>query len=181
MTQIMKAIMPKGSNPNSHGNRPPVGVEKKIRMPDRLWDAAIGLGNGNQNAGVRAMAEVAIGTKGILWAVPLSPVKIPRVYPVIPHEHITLQYAISRKDVDDQIGAIFTAPIIGVTHNDRIQAAKVILPAGIDFRLKIPHITLSMQDGVAPIESTAMLEEASSFEEIEQRVTFRIEFFEFQA
>lgn len=170
--------MPKGVNPNSHGNNPPVGEEKKIRMPDRLWNFAQAIAG--YSKGVRLMCEVATGTKGILWAVPLQPINIDRAFPIIPHEHCTLWYGCDRAEIEEYIGTIFTASIVGVGQSDRIQAAQALLPAGIPFVQSIPHITLSYCEGVAPVESAEMLQTATEVDPIEMMATFRIEFFEFQ-
>lgn len=124
------------------------------------------------------MIEVASGQKGILWAVPLEPLGTPRTYDRIPHEHITLWYGCDRSEIQEYIGIIFPAAIVEICESDRIQAARVVLPTGIPFKQSVPHITLSMTEGVAPVESAAMLECCTGYD-VNVVTGFRIEFFEF--
>jgi Fungal tRNA ligase phosphodiesterase domain len=117
--------------------------------------------------------------RGILWAVPLSPIAVPHhQHPVVPHQHCTLWYDCCFDEVKHWIGCVFTAEIQGWASDDRIQAATVNVPPGI-FRHEIPHITLSLKEDVAPVESTQMLKDAAEIKAVSIEMQWEIEFFEF--
>ena len=96
-------------------------------------------------------------SKGILWAIPQKPLGYYRAFPLVPHEHVTLWFDCDRSDVEDYIGVTFTAPIVGIAQNTRIQALKVALPKWVPFKGQVPHITLSLREDVFPTESTQMI------------------------
>lgn len=49
--------MSKGTNPSSHHNKPKMGIEKKIKMPQEYWDFAHIVGAKNFSEGVREMTR----------------------------------------------------------------------------------------------------------------------------
>ncbi len=93
----------------------------------------------------------------ILWAVLLQPLAIPRRYPKGKPHHITLQYGIDPAQWQQWVGLECEAQLIAEMWNDRIQAIQVALPAHIPSQNPQPHITVSFQAGVRPVESNAML------------------------
>lgn len=80
----------------------------------------------------------------------------PRYEEMFAH-HITLSYGVELSaDQERLVGAARTITVTGVVWNDRIQAATVELD-GLECQNVQPHITISAQPGVKPVESNAML------------------------
>lgn len=97
---------------------------------------------------------------GILWLA-LEPQITPVPYRYAParHLHVTLLYGVTRRCWDEWIGRRVSIALIAECWNDRIQAAKVLLPdpyAAIATN-PVPHLTLSHLNGVKPVESNQML------------------------
>jgi hypothetical protein len=82
------------------------------------------------------------------------------------HFHITLQFGVPRNvHLEQTFGSrLIQVPITGNCYNHRIQALSVALPEEIApfCRNSRPHMTLSMANGVRPVESNQMLEDPSA-------------------
>ena len=115
-------------------------------------------------------------TRGILWlSLPTHTQVAPahRLFPNRPnHVHVTLQFGVSREDVPEAVlGRLFPVTFVANCYNDRIQALRVELPEEVHqlCNNEHPNMTVSMADGVRPVESNAMLagehvSEPASFE-----------------
>lgn len=93
----------------------------------------------------------------ILWAVLQPPIAIKPRYPNGKPHPITLQYDIDPAQWQQWVGVKCEAQLIAKVWNDRIQAIEVTLPAHIPSQNPQPHITVSLQAGVRPVESNEML------------------------
>ena len=100
--------------------------------------------------------------KGILWLATKSQNPSEEtIFPNLPrHFHVTLQFGADRAQFEHILGKEVEVRVKAVCTNDRIQALSVDLPEDIKplCKNKHPHITLSMANGVKPVESNAMLE-----------------------
>jgi hypothetical protein len=103
--------------------------------------------------------------KGILWlsTVDQSSPVTPKFPNLARHFHVTLQFGIDWEalfpEVKALIGNQYTVSIMANCHNDRIQALSVTLPEEVAHLCNNlnPHITVSMANGVKPVESNQML------------------------
>lgn len=101
-------------------------------------------------------------SKGILWGCIQSPLIItPRYSQGQPH-HVTLQFGVERDDWKEWEGLEFEATALYEAWNGKIQAVAVKLPDCIPCANKYPHISVSWQLGISPVESNLML--ASKFD-----------------
>lgn len=116
--------------------------------------------------------------KGILWGVIQQPLPIEKLYSCGLSHHCTLQFGVERKDWQQYEGREFKAIAIAHCYNDRIQAIAIALPGWVPCQNQYPHITVSYQAGVEPVESNAMLEGMHHREEVEYSIQFKIEFLE---
>lgn len=112
---------------------------------------------------------------GILWAEPMDAIAIQSRYSNTPEKpHVTLAWGVPRAKYD-VIGLTTSIYLDAECWSDRIQAVRCTLQAGIPFELEIPHLTVSWVDGVAPRESTAMLQRVHDQQPIEQILPCKIE------
>ena len=121
--------------------------------------------------------------KGILWAVLLSPLDIPKRYPNGEPHHITLKYGVEREDWKHWEGWRFSTKTRFEAWNGNIQAVAMNHPnlgEDIDSEIKNPHITISWCDGIKPVESNAMLEGKFDSRIIIKSLDFQIEFKEWK-
>ena len=122
--------------------------------------------------------------KGILWA-KVKDLDVAEVFDVpAAHWHITLQFNVERHQVEEWIGKTFIAKMEENCFNSEIQAIKVSLPEAVKgiCKNKIPHITVSMEEGISPVNSNKMLSQKQGVfcESLqEKKITCEIEFFEF--
>ncbi|MFM6255321.1 MAG: hypothetical protein ACKPEQ_40365 [Dolichospermum sp.] len=114
--------------------------------------------------------------KGILWAVLLSPLDIPKRYPNGSPHHITLKYGVEREDYFHWEGWKFSTKTRFEAWNGNIQAVVVDHPDIGDIKVKNPHITVSWCDGIKPVESNAMLQAKFDSRIILVSLDFVIEF-----
>ncbi|MFM6872498.1 MAG: hypothetical protein ACKPKQ_21320 [Dolichospermum sp.] len=115
--------------------------------------------------------------KGILWAVLLSHLDIPKRYPNGSPHHITLKYGVERKDWEHWEGWKFSTKTSFEDWKVNIQAVSINHPyLGEDIKIKSPHITVSWCDGIKPVESNAMLENSFDSRIIITSLDFCIEF-----
>jgi hypothetical protein len=125
-------------------------------------------------------AELNPGKTGILWAVPVRPLKFDPRFPVeAAHIHCTLARGVREEDYAELIGVRFMGVVMGRVHNTSIEALQLMLPCDVACTNRIPHITLSMAEGVQPSESNSMLAgpaETSDWSGL-SCIEFEIEFF----
>lgn len=116
-------------------------------------------------------------TKGILWGVVQHPVNVtPRYSQGQPH-HATLQFGVDRADWKHLEGVEFEATALYEAWNSRIQAVAVKLP-DIPCQNRYPHISVSWQSGVAPVESNLMFASKFRYQLFNQIILCKIEFLE---
>lgn len=97
--------------------------------------------------------------KGILWAVPLDYLgTIARLFPIVPHTHVTIAYGVDRDHVEQWIGYEFKGHVTGSAIGESAHCLIVRLPAEIPFAGTTPHITLSHSSDVGPIMAKEMIE-----------------------
>lgn len=95
---------------------------------------------------------------GILWAVPITPIALPRRYPNAQLHHCTLQYEVERAAMEHLIGLPVTIAVTEEVYSDRIQAVVVVLPTWLPCQNIHPHISVSWVDNATPVEANEMLE-----------------------
>jgi hypothetical protein len=116
--------------------------------------------------------------QGILWGVTQSPVNIaPRYSQGQPH-HVTLQFGVERDDWKGWEGVEFEATALYEAWNGKIQAVAVKLPDCSPCANKYPHISVSWQSGVSPVESNAMFASKFNYQLMSQVMNLKIEFLE---
>ena len=119
-----------------------------------------------------------MSNKGILWGVIHSPLIItPRYLQGHPH-HVTLQFGVERDDWKGLEGVEFEATALYEAWNGKIQAVAVKLPDCIPCANKYPHISVSWQNGISPVESNLMLASKFNHQLIGQAIKLKIEFLE---
>jgi hypothetical protein len=99
---------------------------------------------------------------GILWATITDQgwIKERAIHPTpANHVHVTLLFGVDEDNemVQKWVGQHITVQVESDNWNDRIQALAVTLPPRVPCRNTHPHITVSMQAGVKPVESNQML------------------------
>lgn len=117
--------------------------------------------------------------KGILWVAIPNKGEGDVKYNNIPHSHVTLQFGVElTPELRGLIGKKTSVKVIADCWSDRIQAYKVALESDVVgmCRNAIPHMTLSFQDGVKPVESNAMLSADHSESPLDIEVEGVIEF-----
>jgi hypothetical protein len=97
------------------------------------------------------------------------------------HFHVTLQFGVERTEFEDLIGKEVEVTIKARCFNDRIEALSVDLPGDIRPLCKNehPHITISMEEGVKPVESNAMLKGDYNWAPLSYTLQTVVEFFAF--
>jgi hypothetical protein len=101
-------------------------------------------------------------TQGILWAVPIAPLRIDPIYPNGKPHHITLIFDATKSVWQSWIGQEFLAHPYRLVQSDRIQVIEVELPSHIPCNRKHPHIMISYVDGATPGEAAELLQERFS-------------------
>lgn len=102
------------------------------------------------------------GLRGMIWAVPVIRGEfkgIQRRYKNTPgQDHITLCYDVVVQEYANMVGVRFSVLPRDIVYNGKVEAMTVRLPEGIRVQDgRIPHITLSWEDGSEPKDSRAML------------------------
>ena len=123
--------------------------------------------------------------KGILWLTasvqenPLSK----NVFQNPPnHFHVTLQFNVElTEEIQKLLGETVEATIVANCYDDRIQALSIALPEDVRAMCHnaVPHMTVSMADGVKPVESNAMLAKEHFSEVVNVPITLKYDFFSF--
>lgn len=116
---------------------------------------------------------------GILWAVLQDTLSVRPLYSEGSPHHATLFYGVERKAWEEIIGLPMTISGIGLAHDSRIQAIRVVLPTWCPCQNPAPHVTVSWQPGVQPVEANAMLAAGDRIEtDFDLAIHTRIEFLE---
>lgn len=121
--------------------------------------------------------------RGILWAIPLEPIRVTALYPLPAIEpHVTFKFNALKRAWSEWIGLRFDAEIFGNHWNDRVQALSVELPDDLTDLCDnaIPHLTVSWIHGAAPVESNEMLLQPHSSDRFLQNVRFQMQFYDFR-
>lgn len=141
-------------------------------------------------------------TKGIFWlSAPnqnffLDDLRLNGVNPVFGqlanHFHVTLQFGVElTSEIESLLGQQVEVQVVANCFNDRIQALKVELPSSaavdnlseVDVRAMCrnaqPHLTLSMADGVKPVESNDMLAGEHDCSSVSFLLMLQFDFFAF--
>jgi hypothetical protein len=92
--------------------------------------------------------------------------------------HVTLQFGVDRQDWKGWEEVEFEATALYEAWNGKIQAVAVKLPDCIPCANKYPHISVSWQSGVSPVESNLMLASKFSYQLLSQSIKLKIEFLE---
>ena len=81
------------------------------------------------------------------------------------HYHVTLKFGCNLSSVSHYIGTKTSVSVEYDCYNDRVQALSVSLPVEVSSLCQNshPHITISMGEGVKPVESNEMLSSDHSF------------------
>lgn len=98
------------------------------------------------------------------------------------HFHVTLQFnAELTEEIQKLLGETVDATIVANCYDDRIQALSIHLPEEVRAmcRNAAPHMTVSMADGVKPVESNAMLAREHFLEVVDVPITLKYDFFAF--
>lgn len=98
--------------------------------------------------------------KGILWAVPvdgLGTMDKYKLFPIVPHPHVTIAFGVDRDHVEQWIGYEFTGTVTGHAIGESAHCLLVRLPSKIPFTGTFPHITLSHSPDVLPIAAKEMI------------------------
>ena len=117
-------------------------------------------------------------SKGILWGVIQSPLIITPRYPQGQPHHVTLAFGVDRQDWKEWEDLVFEVPVLYEAWNGKIQAVGVKLPNGIPCQNRYPHISVSWQSGVSPVESNLMLASRFNYQLMNQVINLKIEFLE---
>ena len=118
--------------------------------------------------------------KGILWGVIQSPVITTPRYPQGQSHHVTLQFGVDRQDWKQWEGLEFEATALYEAWNGKIQAVAIKLPDYIPCANKYPHISVSWQSGITPVESNLMLASRFNYQLLDQVIKIKIEFLEWE-
>lgn len=94
---------------------------------------------------------------GLLWAVPITPIALPRRYSNGQASHCTLQYGVGKEQWEHLIGLSVTIGVLEECYDESIQAIAVVLPTDISCQNVNPHITVSWVNEAAPVLSNVML------------------------
>lgn len=72
--------------------------------------------------------------------------------------HVTLLFGAFQDEHTEILGEEFQIAVISHCWNDRIQALRVDLPVYLEQECqnRVPHITLSWEDGVSPVEANSL-------------------------
>lgn len=123
-------------------------------------------------------------TKGILWLT--LPDQRPPVAPLhanqANHLHVTLQFGVEyTEEIAELIGKEVGVTAVANCSNGRIQALKINLPEEVLSMCKnpVPHMTISSEDGVKPVESNNMLSSDHSCTVVDIPLSLRFDFFHF--
>lgn len=125
--------------------------------------------------------------KGILWlsAVNQQPPVAPMFSCKAKHFHVTLEFGVNWDDIALK-GRIGETVMVEILENcfsvdGTIQALRVKLPP--DFaahcKNKHPHMTISMAQGVKPVESNSMLNSEHMFEHVNEVIETVLQFHQF--
>jgi hypothetical protein len=117
-------------------------------------------------------------SKGILWGVIQSPLIITPRYSQGSLHHVTLQFGVERDDWKGWEGVELQTTALYEAWNGKIQAVAVKLPDYIPCANKYPHISVSWQSGVSPVESNAMFASKFNYRLLSQGMNLKIEFLE---
>jgi hypothetical protein len=117
-------------------------------------------------------------SKGILWGVIQSPLNIPGRYSQGQPHHVTLQFGVDRQDWKEWESLEFEATVLHEAWNGKIQAVAIKLPDCIPCANKYPHISVSWQSGISPVESNAMFASKFNYRLLSQGMNLKIEFLE---
>lgn len=122
--------------------------------------------------------------KGILW-ISLDDQR-PPVNPRFPtrasHFHVTLKFNCRKGDFKELHGKCVKISVDSECYDDRVQALSVSLPEDIVpfCDNENPHITISMADGVNPVDSNRMLSSDHLFKQVNLTFSGVIEFKHFK-
>lgn len=125
---------------------------------------------------------MARSNRGIFWlslenqTLPVSPI----FDRIAQHFHVTLQHNVEMtEEIAEWIDEIVQVEVVSICNNERIQALRVNLPEEIRAlcHRQHPHMTISMMQGVAPVESNRMLDADHDTNAVSQTLNFRFEFF----
>lgn len=125
-----------------------------------------------------------MSSKGILWLTlpgQTSPVGILHTNPAN-HLHVTLQFGAEyTAEIEELMDKEVEVVAVADCSNDRVQALQISLPAEIRAMCNNanPHMTISMQDGVKPVESNDMLAGEHSCTSVSIPLTLKFGFFHF--
>lgn len=124
-------------------------------------------------------------TKGIFWLSALDQ----KAAPVTPlydhlakHFHITLQFGVElTPEIQEMLGEKVDIQVVADCHNERIQALRIELPDEVRAMCNnaIPHMTISMVEGVKPVESNDMLSEEHEEVAVSTVIHMVYDFFQF--
>jgi hypothetical protein len=107
------------------------------------------------------------GKKGILWVSlnEQSPPVPPRFSELPKHFHVTLAFNCLEESYKDLIGKGVEIAVNSDCYDQNIQALSVSLPSEVAALCENPnpHVTISMCEGVRPVESNRMLSSDHSF------------------
>lgn len=125
-----------------------------------------------------------MSSKGILWLTlpgQTSPVGLLHPNPAN-HFHVTLQFGVDyTAEIEELMGKEVEVVAVADCANDRIQALRINLPEHVRSMCKNdnPHMTISMGEGVKPVESNDMLAGPYSAYNVSIPMTLKFEFFHF--
>lgn len=123
--------------------------------------------------------------KGIFWLSfpnqqkPSVPAKFDNL---AKHFHVTLQFGVDlTPEIQKLLGEAVEVQVVANCFNDRIQALRIELPGNVKAMCNnaVPHMTISMVDGVKPVESNDMLSGEHEELLIDSKLTLRFDFFQF--
>jgi hypothetical protein len=122
--------------------------------------------------------------KGIFW------LTLPDQNPPVPskfnnvarHFHVTLQFGVELTlEIREMLGKTVEATAVANCYNNQIQALRVSLPEEVRqiCNNENPHMTISMADGVKPVESNNMLKGDCTEIPLSIPINLRFDFFLF--
>jgi hypothetical protein len=125
-----------------------------------------------------------MSNRGIFWlSLPRQTSPVGLIHPnAARHFHVTLRFGVDlTPDIEEMLGKEVEVMVTADCSNDRVQALKVSLPGEVAQLCsnEHPHMTISTEDGVKPVESNNMLAGEHSCTEVNTPLTLRFEFFHF--
>lgn len=119
-------------------------------------------------------AAYAANQKGIWWAELEAPLPLARFFECGQPHHVTLLYKVTYGEGAALEGTVHEFATTELCRNERVEALRVTVPAGLPCNKKQPHVTVSWLPDVAPAASNEMLDAPTHVQPHAQRFQARV-------